>query len=70
LNSIKQQTYINLEETITNAEISINKQNLSAITKNENINTLIYNHYALFGIISGIFVIMFALFIKEGFKNE
>jgi len=43
---------------------------LDVITKNENINTLIYNHYALFGIISGIFVIMFALFIKEGFKNE
>lgn len=42
---------------------------LDVISENETVNTLIYNHFALFGIISGIFVIAFCFFIKEGFER-
>ena len=42
---------------------------LDIISENENINMMIYNHFALFGIVSGIIVMAFCLFIKEGFKK-
>lgn len=42
---------------------------LDIISESETVNTLIYNHFALFGIISGIIVIAFCFFIKEGFKK-
>lgn len=44
---------------------------LDVISKNESVNTLIYNHFALFGIVFGIFTGLFWLFIKkEGFSDD